>query len=73
MNRYTVWHTTGAFDGDRGFDKIEDAIEEFEHQRGQRGVENVELIDNADADEPKALRRWDAIQGGDGEVSNTAQ
>ena len=58
MAKFTVWHTTGKFDGDSSHATLADATEEFDHQRSQRGVVQVELIE--EADEPVVIQSWSA-------------
>ena len=58
MNRYTVWHTTGKFDGDDGFDDLEKARAEFEHQKTRTNVVQVEMMDTSDASDPKPIDIW---------------
>lgn len=61
MNRYTVYHqAANGKDGDAGFDDLAKAEAEYDHQCQQRHVIMVELLDNADIDNPVTLRSWNA-------------
>jgi hypothetical protein len=58
--RYTVYHSIGKRDGDAGFDRIEAARQEYDDQVSRKDVCEVELIDNANPDDPKTISRYDA-------------
>jgi len=57
VKRYSVWHTTGKRDGDKAFDDLDDAIDEFDLQAARSDVSEVALFDNAEPDNPKTIRR----------------
>lgn len=59
MARYTVWHTTGKFDGDSVHETLADAKAEFDNQRSRRGVQQVELSEEADGG-PVIIQSWNA-------------
>lgn len=60
LKAYTVWWSTGKFDGSASFEKYDDAFEEFEHQQGQRGVVEVELTEKLHGAGIEVLQRWSA-------------
>ena len=66
MARYTVWHSTGKFDGDSVHATLAEAIEEFDDQRSRSDVIQVELIDLS-GDEPVVLQSWNAADVGGGD------
>ena len=61
MAKFSVWHTTGKFDGDSSHATLADAKAKFDHQRSQRGVVQVELIEETDEpNEPVVIQSWSA-------------